>query len=104
MIILEGIYKKVWEEIMFKSKCVRSGQARAYQDSVYGYEIESDQTPEEVKLICLTEIHKCNQKYIVNINDHTGACGFPFGLDSFYSFEDHKNGTYTYIVTEPYCD
>lgn len=89
---------------MFKSKCVRSGQARVYEDSVYKYEIESDHTPEEVKQICLTEIRKCNPANSVNRNTHTGACGFPFGLDSFYSFEDHKNGTFTYTVTKPYCD
>lgn len=90
---------------MIESKCLRSGQARAYQDSVYDYEITSDEGTEKTKEHCLTNIQKCNpENQTGDFRNHSGACGFPFGLESFYTFEELGGGKYRYTVTRPYCD
>ena len=88
---------------MFKKTCIRAGQARAYQDSVYEYAIESDLPIEEVRTKCLTEVYKCNPENTQPDLRHTGACGFPFGLDNFYTFKQTGEGKYSYTVTSPYC-
>lgn len=88
---------------MIKSERVRGGQVRSYGDSVYQYKIESDQPAGEVKQHCLTELYPCNPENTRPGLTHNGACGFPFGLDSYYTFTDHGNGKFTYTVTSPYC-
>ena len=62
-------------------------------------------TPNETGYtISVKTLEQWNLDNSVSGKNHTGACGFPFGLDSFYTFSDEGNGKYIYTVTEPYCD
>ena len=79
-----------------------SGQVRPYGDSVYDFEITSGMSPGEILALC--------KKYLYNSNNrkddatHNGSCGFPFGLESFFSFVKIGENKYRYTVTEPYTD
>jgi len=76
----------------------RQGQVRPYADSVYEYEIESDLKEAKVRKFC-TEILKPSE----NIGSgFTGACSFPFGLNSYYSFWKTGDNSYNYKVCCPY--
>jgi hypothetical protein len=89
---------------MIEKKILRSGQARRYQDSVYEYEIKSDEGFDKTKEHCLSVVCKCNVENEKKDYIHDGSCGFPFGLDSFYTFTDQGKGVYRYTVTHPFCD
>lgn len=91
---------------MIEYKTIRAGQARAYEDSVYEYEITAseDMPAEEVKEYCLTVLSKMNPENEKPGYRHDGHCGWPFGLDSFYSFTKISPGKYNYTITSPYCD
>jgi len=88
---------------MFTAKQTRCGQARAYQDSVYSWDIESDLPKDEVIAKALAELGRGVNPANIS-TQHSGACGFPFGLDSFYSFSQMATGLYRFTVTEPYLD
>ena len=88
---------------MFTAKQTRCGQARAYQDSVYSWDIESDLPKDEVIAKALAELGRGVNPANISTR-HSGACGFPFGLSSFYSFSQVSGEKYTFTVTEPYCD
>jgi hypothetical protein len=87
---------------ILKVEIVRSGQVKAYQDSIYEYIITATCPEEEVKNICLTEIYPCNPEY--KGSNFSGHCSFPFGLNNFYSFSKKSENQYRYIVCSPYCD
>ena len=89
--------------IEIESKCLRSGQARPYQDSVYQYQVKStkEATDAEVWEACQKLRRAENRRDGIG---HTGACGFPFGLSSFGSLNKQADGTWIYAVTKPYCD
>ena len=89
---------------ILKKTVLRSGQARAYQDSVYSYEIivTDGATDEEVWDLCQRELKKANHRK--DGHQHSGACGFPFGLESFGSLRFVGACKYIYTVTMPYCD
>ena len=89
---------------LINGKNVRYGQARAYQDSVYEFLVETTPgTDVEAWELCQTLRATKNR---ADRKSHDGACGFPFGLDSYGSLKQLKDdGTsWRYVVTEPYCD
>jgi len=88
---------------MFKYECLRAGQARAYQDTIHEYTVTSDMPEADVKAQCLKQLGRgVNPDHVSG--QHGGACGFPFGLSSFYSFSKlvGSKGKYRFIVVEPY--
>jgi hypothetical protein len=89
---------------MIEHKVLRAGQARAYQDSVYDYEVTSDESFEAVKQHCITKIYKVDPTKELPAAKHDGACGWPFGLNPYYSFREINKGVYRYTVTSPFCD
>jgi hypothetical protein len=89
---------------MIDHKVLRAGQAKAYHDSVYDYEITSDEPEAKVREHCITILRKVRPEYEVKGYSHTGTCGFPFGLSSFYTFAKTGENRYRYTVTSPYCD
>jgi len=103
---------------MFEAITIQAGQAKAYQDSVYVYDVHSDMPEEWVKAKCLAD-YGCGakQEHHAGPEQHSGAfglylkstpicayppCGFPFGLDPFYSFRMVDEGHYRFMVTLPY--
>jgi hypothetical protein len=89
----------------FDAKSVRSGQVRPYGDTVSEWSVESDGTPEEVMAQCLRELAPNMPVAQRSAECHShGTCGFPFGLDSFYTFAPRSNGTFRFCVVWPYCD
>ena len=86
-------------EEKFEVKEISGGQLRPYADSVYVYEVKSEEPKEEVEKYCMKEVHHSGHKG----SDFSGSCDFPFGLSSFYSFFEKAPGIYTYKVCEPYA-
>lgn len=84
-------------------KVIRSGQVSAYCDEVY--ELEFSAIDEVDALLFLDIEKKINLKNRVD-NDyhHTGRCGFPFGLETFYSIRNIGGNRWRYTSTSPYCD
>lgn len=89
---------------MINHKVLRAGQARAYQDSVYDFEITSDEPENIVKTYCLTKLRRVKTENEKKGYTHNGTCGFEFGLNSFYTFNKFGENKYRYTVTEPFCD
>ena len=89
---------------VFEVDVLRSGQARAYQDTVKVFEITSNLPEDEVKSRCVTEVYSVDSARELAGYAHTGACGFPFGLKSFYTFIEVSEGKFRYTVTIPFCD
>ena len=92
---------------IIKIKVIRSGQARAYQDSVYEYEI--DTTPGDDATAWDTIQSAPHLKRATHRKDtasHNGACAFEFGLSSYGSLRSiNPDGTkWKYVTTHPYCD
>jgi len=88
--------------MIWKVNQIREGQRLPYQDSIYEYIINSDLPEEEVKQKCLTEVRKCAPERHAGLEQYSGHCGFPFGLDSFYRFRKLEENKYQYIVVEPF--
>ncbi len=84
-------------------KEIRYGQASAYQDSVYEYEIDPQGATEEEVLAYCQKLRPSPNRH-ADDHYHNGSCGFPFGLWSFYSLKKLSSGFYRYSVTEPFCD
>lgn len=87
-----------------ESKCLRSGQPRPYADSIYEYDVTttpgtSDEAWELCQSLCIAKNRRDGAS-------HDGACGFPFGLQSYGSLRKlNEHGTkWNYRVTSPYCD
>ena len=83
---------------------IRAGQARAYQDSVYEFKVETTQgTDAEAWELCQSLCRAIHRKDEIR---HDGSCAFPFGLETFGSLKKLKeDGTeWRYCVTSPYCD
>ena len=87
---------------MFEVERVRGGQVGTYQDSVYIYKVRSDLPMDEVKQRCLDELGPVNPKNEKPGHTHNGACGFPFGLDAFYTFMNTGENEYKHQVTCPF--
>lgn len=87
-----------------KHTIVRQGQQRAYQDSVYEYEISCPQeiSDEEVKKYCVGTLRRVNPENEKKGYNHNGCCGFEYGLESFFTFSKLSPGKYKYTVTSPY--
>ncbi len=89
---------------LLEKKVIRAGQARAYQDSVYQWEIKTTQgTDDEAWALCQSLRKAENRK---DGASHNGTCAFEFGLQSYGSLSKLSNeGTaWRYTVTDPYCD
>ena len=91
---------------MVNFKTIKHGQARAYQDSVYQYEIETDTTMTEVELVVeIIGKFKAMPSYrLDDLKHHSGTSGFPFGLYEFYSLIQSTPTKWLYTVTKPFCD
>ena len=85
------------------TKVLRSGQVKRYGDTVYSAEVETEGegTDQEVWDLCQALSRSEHRKDGLR---HDGACGFPFGLDSFGSLSKIADNRYIYTVTYPYCD
>ena len=83
---------------------IRAGQARAYQDSVYEYVIETTPGTNEEAWELFQTVKPA--KHRKDSASHKGACAFEFGLSSYGSLRQLKDdGTsWRYTVTYPYCD
>jgi hypothetical protein len=98
-----SIISRIGDFKVISQKCIRAGQARPYQDSVYVYEIEFDKEPidEQIWVYCQT-LQRCD------IRDdkatHDGHCGYLHGMSSFGSLNKIENLKYKYEVTLPYDD
>lgn len=82
---------------------------RPYCDSVYVYDVESDEPEAQVREHCLKNVHRVNPGNERRGDSHGGHCGFPFGLEPYYSFSPlgvarFGVGRYRFSVTVPYCD
>jgi hypothetical protein len=87
---------------MIEMKCVRSGQVRAYCDTVYEFEVKSDEGFEATKAHCLRE-HPCENETEREL-DCFGNCGFPFGLNPFFWFGNRGPNEFCFKIVQPYCD
>ncbi len=92
------------EQGIIEVLCTKSGQQRAYQDSLYFYEIltEKEVTDEQVWAFCQENVKKAHNR--ADGESHTGNCGFPFGLYPYGSLKMLGPGQWSYKVTYPYCD
>lgn len=83
-----------------KWEVLTSGQVGEYKDSIYEFEIESNLPPAEVKRFCLDFLSSAENE--VTSGTFDGACGFPFGLETYYMFSLMAEGNYKYVVCKPY--
>jgi hypothetical protein len=90
--------KKMDKKIEWKN--IRGGQVRLHADSIYEYEIYTTCISEyDVKRFCTSFLRPSKHE---SGGGFSGACNFPYGLDSFYKFENLGDGKFRYIVCEPY--
>ena len=78
---------------------LESGQQRPYADSIYKYEIESELYEGKIKEFCVKFLCPATHE---GGGGFSGACSFPHGLDSYYSFEKISENKYRYKVCQPY--
>ena len=79
---------------------IRSGQAGPYKDSVSVFEFDAKN--EVDALAGLKELGYDIKNRLDGVI-HDGSCGFPFGLEDFYSLEQIGQGRYRCSITSPYC-
>jgi hypothetical protein len=88
----------------FSHTLKESGQFRAYSDSraVYEIRVPINASREAVWDYCQTV------KAVAHRNDssgqHSGSCGFPFGLSAFGGLWHVGDDKWKYSVIYPYCD
>lgn len=88
---MEQKFSITWEVL-------KSGQPRPHADSIYIYKVFSD-SPEYLIMGFCTQILKPSKNKGSNFS---GSSSFPFGLESFYSFEKTGEHEYLYKVCQPY--
>lgn len=88
---------------IFSNKQVTGGQVRAYGDSVYRWTVTApaDADDKAVWDYCQTLMavnHRNNDH-----RQHSGSCGFPFGMGSFGGLWK-ESPNWRYSVVQPYTD
>jgi hypothetical protein len=86
-------------EFKILTKVIREGQPRAYADSEYEYEIETDGLCSEhtIKQFCTKVLRPCNQTMEEWNPDNAGSY---FG--GYYEFSKIGENKYRYYVNKPY--
>lgn len=78
-------------------KPVRYGQSHRYGDTIEEYWITGGTREEIIKHFKLDPDHEKPNYY------HAGSCGFPFGLNSFWTL-DERADELNLQITFPCCD
>lgn len=81
---------------------LKKGQVGPYKDSIYRWKIESELSETEVKDYCTGTLMPCEKEH--PSGNYSGTSDFPFGLNSYFKFENKGEGTFLYTVCVPYCD
>ena len=89
------------KEFLIRWDVIRTGQSGKYTDSIYEYKVYSDQPEHDVEKFCKEFIRPATHKARIGDN-FNGRCGYPYGLESFYSFQKIGENTYRYLVCYPY--
>lgn len=82
-----------------------SGQKKAYGDSFYEYEVESDLPAAEVEAICAAKICSAIPKseWLADYRK-TGGCTMEEAFRPHYEFKNRGDGKYFYSVCSLYTD
>lgn len=85
-------------------KCVQYGQYRAYADSTYEYEAQSERPANEVEAVMCEHAYKCSLKTDVWRAENRESPSMSNHFRSHYEFQPRGDGKYFYRVTSPYTD
>lgn len=80
-----------------------SGQKRAYGDSFYEYEIESDKPADEVERICRETVRKALPKAQYE-REYSQTHSMEAAFRPHYTFKNRGDGKYFYSVCTLYTD
>lgn len=92
---------KTIDGVTFKN--THSGQKRAYGDSYYEYEVESDLPAAEVERVCAEKVHKSMSEEVYR-TEYRAAPTADNHFRNSYTFKATGPGKYRYVVTFPYAD
>ena len=99
-----ALVRNIMDNYKINVKEISSGQIAAYCDSVQIFEVVSKLPADKVLTHCLDNVRKVRRERHDNDSLLDGHCGWPFGLNIFYTFRKKSKDVYLYAVTNPYCD
>ncbi len=83
---------------------IRSGQARAYQDTVREFDFDAKGADDALEFITTEYKGKYNLNTRDDSANHNGHCHFPYGLGCYFSIRKVSEGRYKFLLTEPFTD
>lgn len=93
---------------MIKAKQIHCGQYKRYGDTFRVWDIETDETEEDVRKYCFTELYKRELPTEAVWRAEVRMGGAHFNDPGYYFRGYHKliktQTGYTFTVCEPFCD